>query len=188
MIGMNGRPRGVASGERGERAGFGLLEILVAVTIFVVALGALTSSLVTSTSLVHGNRANALALDAAQSALARLRATEFSEVFVRYNADASDDPDSESPGPGFAVAGLEAVDGDPDGLPGRIEFPGDGVQLLENVVDTGLGMPRDLDGDGDQSGASDPMGYTILPVRIVVDWQGQGGVQHLEFVTALHGL
>lgn len=188
MIGRRGRLGRSRRRRYVARAGFGLLEVLVAVSVFVVAIGALTTSLVTSTSLVHGNRESAVALDAVQSVMARLRTTPFDEVFARYNADPTDDPDSESPGRGFAVDGLTAAPGDADGLPGRIDFPGNGFQLLENVVDRGLGMPRDLDGDGAEDGADHATDYRILPVRIVVDWSGQGGVQHLEFVTALSGL
>jgi len=170
------------------RAGFGLLELLVAISVFVVAVGALTTSLVTSTSLVHGNRENAIAIDAAQSAIARLRTVPFDEVFARYNDDPSDDPAGTCPGSDFAVPGLSARRGDADGLPGRIEFPGDGSQLREDDADRSLGLPRDLNGDGAVDASDHASDYRILPVRVVIDWTGQAGRRHVRVVTALSGL
>ena len=184
---MRGRHHRGAGGTR-ARAGFGLLELTVAVSVFVVAAGALTTSLVTSTSLVHGNHENAIAIDAVQSAVARLRTVPFAEVFARYNDDVSDDPGGLSPGSGFAVAGLSARPGDADGLPGRIEFPGDGKQLREDGADRGLGLPRDLNGDGDVDADDHASDYHVLPIRIVIDWSGQVGEGHVQVVTALSGI
>jgi len=186
-------PRPASSGNATRArsaAGFGLLEILIAVAVFLVAFGALTSSLVASSRLVHGNRESTLALEAAQSAVARLRGVPFGEVFARFNADPSDDPGGfgTAPGSAFAVRGLDPRRGDEDGLCGELQFPGDGWSLREDELDRGLGMPRDLSGDAavDQDDHRD--GYTVLPVRVRVDWQGQGGRRRLEFVTTLSEL
>ena len=169
------------------RAGFGILEILVAVTVFLVAFGALTTSLVTSSRLVHGNRESTLALEAARSAIARLRGAPFAEVFARFNDDPGDDPEGygTAPGRSFAVRGLDPRRGDEDGLCGEILFPGDALTLREDVEDAGLGMPRDLDGDGavDEEDHADE--YLVLPVRVRVDWRGSSGPRRLELVTTL---
>jgi len=57
--------------------------------------------------------------------------------------------------------------------------------VCEDTVDADLGMPRDLNGDSvvdDQNHADD---YIILPVRVVIRWQGMFGERSLRVVTML---
>jgi hypothetical protein len=92
-------------------------------------------------------------------------------------------------GAGFEVAGLDPRDGDADGLCGRIEFPtldvGAGPELREDVGDPGLGMPRDLDGDGVWPEAGPIADYVVLPVRVVVEWRGVSGDRQVRLETML---
>jgi hypothetical protein len=60
-----------------------------------------------------------------------------------------------------------------------------GTELREDVVDTDLGLPRDLNGDGAIDGADHSADYRILPVRVTVSWTGQNGVRSMDFVTVL---
>jgi type II secretory pathway pseudopilin PulG len=168
--------------------GFTLVEILISVTVFVLVAGAVVTTVVASNALNHTNRETVLAAQAAESLLEELKATDFAEVFARYNATAADDPAAGvSPGSTFTAAGLSARANDADGLVGSIEFPGDGVQLIEDVKDVELGMPRDLDRDGAVDALDHAADYVILPVRVVLEWRGANGNRSLELVTVLTG-
>jgi hypothetical protein len=109
-----------------------------------------------------------------------LHGAPFPTIFVRYNSVTSDDPvGTTSPGANFAVRGLQAAPGDPDGFPGEIIFPtalvGTQLQLRENLPFTALGMPRDLDLKNGVDAANHAGDYKILPVRIRVRWSGANG-------------
>lgn len=115
-----------------------------------------------------------------------LQGEVFREAFVRYNAIPDDDPaGGDSPGDSFAVAGLEPLPADPDGLPGEVIFPGDGVQLLEHVVDVELGMPRDLGGATGVDADDHASDYRALPVMVRVRWRGISGEQEIVLATTL---
>jgi prepilin-type N-terminal cleavage/methylation domain-containing protein len=175
-----GVPRG-----RGRRDGFSLLEVMISSTVFLIVAGAVVTTLVVSNALNMTGRETALASRGAQSILEELKATPFEEVFARYNVIPDDDPGGTSPGANFAVTGLTPGSDDADGFVGAIEFPGGGQELHEDGEDAELGLPRDLDGDGavdDQDHAAD---YRILPVRVVISWNGQNGARTFELVTVL---
>lgn len=152
-----------------------------------VALSGLTTLLVTSMSLERTNRESALALEAAQSTLEQIKGEVFSEAFVRFNRDTTDDPAlGSSPGAAFAVPGLNVRPNDPDGMVGEIIFPGDGFVIREDFVDRGLGMPRDLTGDGPWDNLDhDETDVIVLPVRVRIEWRGRSGDQVLDLVTTL---
>ncbi len=178
-----------SAGSSRGRAGFSMLELMVSLSVFVLVAGAVVTTLTASTALNSTNRETILATHAAESALETLKGTAFDQVFARYNATAADDPVGPDPSPGavFAVNGLSVQKDDGDGFAGEILFPGDGIQLLENVDDLELGMPRDLNGDGID--AADHAGnYRILPVRVVVQWRGRTGERRIELVTVLSEL
>lgn len=152
----------------------------------IVTVGAVTSALTSGYSLNRANRERSKALGIAEGVLERLRSETFEEAFARYNATAADDPlGGSSPGAGFAVEGLQALDGDADGLAGEIEFPGDGLQLREDVTDRELGMPRDLSGDGAEDALDHAGDYVVLPVRVSIIWTGAGGDKRVDLVTTL---
>jgi hypothetical protein len=89
----------------------------------------------------------------------------------------------------FDVTGLIPVSGAPAGKPGQICFPGSTQAspntLLENVTDTNLGMPRDLNGDGVIDGNNHAADYKILPVTVRVQWQSKNGPQIYQLHTIL---
>jgi hypothetical protein len=158
---------------------------MVAVVILAVGLGAGVHAILEALSLNQEARERSAALEAAQSVYEELRSTPFDEVFPRYNRAAGDNPVAgPSPGGGFAVPGLSAAPGDPDGLPGEIFFPGNGILLDENFVDSDLGMPRDLDGSGVLGTLA--TGYQVLPLRIRVRWSGAHGVQEIDLASILN--
>jgi len=168
------------------RAGFSLLEVLISATVFVLVAGAVVTTLVISNALNTTNRETMLASQAAQSALEALKGVPFDQVFARYNATSADDPAGvDSPGNVFEVRELDPLADDADDMAGTIEFPGDGVQLREDGDDRDLGLPRDLDGDGNTDAANHAANYRILPVRAIVEWHGKTGDRRLELVTVL---
>jgi type II secretory pathway pseudopilin PulG len=175
------------------KAGFSLVELTIVVSVLLFALLAMSRSLGESMQLNEVNRENGLANDAAREMVEVLDGVEnFDQVFFLYNADPEDDPGmpGSAPGAGFAVQGLDPVEGDPDGLVGEIFFPtatdpAGRLELHENVDDPGLGMPRDLDGDGDADATDVSATYRLLPVRVRLRWQGASGERALEVRTLI---
>ena len=181
----------IRHGVRKRRAGLSLLDALVAITILAVAVGGLGASVIASMQLSRVNEEKAIAVDAAHAMVEQLHTTEFSEIFATFNAAGADDPDGANTAPGddFAVVGLRVQDGDADGMTGQIEFPtivdGSGKLVLrEDLVDPGLGMPRDLNGDGVIDSQDHSGDYVLLPARVRLMWRGPGGNQ-TTFVEAL---
>lgn len=166
-----------------SRSGFSLIEIAVVMTLLVIAIGGLSSAVVSSVRLSRTNEETAIANDAARQMIAEMRNVGFSTIFVSFNTNAADDPGlaGSAPGPNFPVPGLSPQADDPDGMVGEIEFPegnlGLGVALDETRngnLDALLGLPRDLNGDGD---ADDLVqnDYIALPVTVRVRWTGSAG-------------
>lgn len=154
-----------------------LVEVMIAFALVVVALSGLSRAIVASSVTTQADSTVLEASAAARQAIEVLEAADFAGVFALYN------------GTGLAVEGLTAAPGDADGLPLRIVFPTapGGAQVREDVAMPQLGMPRDLNGDGDDDDVYNAVNYQILPVLIEVDWIGPAGVSHLEFKTILGG-
>ena len=169
------------------RAGWSLLELVIALSVMLVAFGGVTAAALRASSQKQEASQALIATDQALEIVSELQSVPLDEVFARYNADPLDDPKGEGTAPGaeFRVLGLQGAEGHADGL-GRIEFPGNGPLLLESVKDPGLGMPRDLNGDGDAEDAT--LDYTVLPVRVRVTWRGPSGPREITMVTILYEL
>ncbi|HKX46296.1 MAG TPA: hypothetical protein VJP77_06305 [Planctomycetota bacterium] len=177
-------------GVRGARsaAGFSVIELAIVTTILAVALLGLSRSMLGSMTLTGVNRESAVARDGAREAVERLQGVEdFETVFARFNADLADDPAlGASPGPAFAVAGLDPVEGDPDGLVGEIVFPAtEAGELREDLVLPELALPRDLNADGLVDTDDHAADYRLLPVLVRLRWEGRSGVRELEVRTLL---
>lgn len=176
---------------RRARAGFSLVEVSVATCVMVVALSALVSSLVASSGMHRVSSETAIAQRAAVQLLEQMQGAPFEQIYRAYNASAADDGGLTiaPPGANFAVAGLDALPGDADGMCGEVQFPDVDVagvpQLREDAVDGDLGMPRDVDLDGVVDVADHSTDYVLLPVRILVRWRGVSGVRELELESVL---
>lgn len=169
-----------------RRGGFSLLEVVVAMSVFIIGSGAILTTLVVGRSLRESTRETALAAEAAQRAIELLGGAQFSEIFARFNANPADDPGGAgtAEGSGFAVPGLAAQEGDADGLAGEIFFPGDGTILREDWNDAPMGMPRDLSQDGVIDALNHAFDYRNLTVRVRVAWRGSSGDREIDIYTS----
>jgi len=179
--------RGRPEGARRASAGFTFVELAIGMTVFLVALGGLMASILSSRELARSSDETGRAFEAARQQLERLHNealddASFGELFRRYNDTAADDGGVTNPvGAHFDVPGLNVRVGDADGRCGRIEFPqapGDPPTMLrENIQEPSFGLPRDLNANGASTDATDLSGgaYVLLPVRIHVEWRGVSG-------------
>lgn len=193
-------------------AGLTVVEIVVALSVMVVAVSIFCQMLVSTARMRSMNHESLLAADGARVALERLRNEPFLNVWRLFNEQPSDDPGGASSGPGnrFAVEGLDPVEGAPSGMVGRYYFPtlavqgtggstsggkvanlgGGGVatttyKLREDLTDATLGMPRDLNGDNKIDDKDHALDYLILPVRVEIEWQSKTGVRRFSILTQL---
>ena len=67
-------------------------------------------------------------------------------------------------------------------------LPSDGGPLREDVEDAELSLPRDLNGDAKIDALDHASDYIVLPVRVVVEWNGYAGPRRLEMFTMLADL
>jgi len=149
----------------------------VAALLLLVAVSGLAGSMLAANDLARTNEESLLADAAARRVADELERVPFSEVWASYNADPADDPGvaGSAPGPDFAVEGLRASPEDPDGAVGRILFPESAGALREDLDLPRLGLPRDLNGDGEIDGDDRGGDYRLLPVTVRVEWRGVSG-------------
>ncbi len=160
-----------------QGGGFALIELVLAVSFMAIAFTGISTSLASSLSLRESNADKARAIRAALSLSDSLKDEDFSTLFARYNANDLDDPNGvgTAPGPFFAVDGLVPRPDDEDTFVGSISFPGNGIQLREDMASRNLGMPRDLSADGLVDTLDHALDYEVLPVIITIEWVGARG-------------
>ena len=151
--------------------GFSLVELMVGMSVLTISVGAIASTLVATTGLNATTDEVERGHNAAVSVLEEIRSQEFSEVFQTYN------------GTSYSIAGMSPWPG--ESAVGTIIFPGDGTELREDVVDRGLGMPRDLNGDNVIDSLDHSSDYIVLPVRVRVRWSGRAGQLEQNIVSVL---
>jgi hypothetical protein len=186
----------IQSGTRGSlrrsrRAGLTLIEIAVGCVILITGVLSFAQAMIMVERGQQHTREVGRATQAARQVMEAIQAQAFAEAFRYYNGNPGDDPGGAgtAPGKNFSVPGLSARANDPDGFVGEVIFPTPAGQpgvLRENTVDTKLGMPRDLNGDGLINNLADySTTYTILPVRVRVEWVGASGPGAVELRTLL---
>lgn len=172
---------------RRARAGLTLVELMVSMSISLIAMAMFSSALIATSRMGADKRLTSIAAGAARNAIEHMRSQAHAERFARFNADPTDDPDGAGSAPGchFAVEGLSARADDGDGFVGEIVMPTLAGELREDAVDGRLGLPRDLDGDSLVDKLDHAADYVILPVTVRVEWQGVGGPRRLEMHSML---
>ena len=138
---------------RGRRAGFSLVEVLLASSVLVVTLGGVMALLVSSTRLEQSNWEMAEAHNAARSLSEVLQAMDPDEVFALFNDDPKDDPDGEGTAPGVELF-----------FPSQ-SLSGSDIDLMTGTIEFPEGAPKGPAEDGDDLQA-------IYPVTVVVRWPG----------------
>lgn len=168
-----------ARGPRDARAGFTMLEVSLALTILVVALVATSASNMRLHRLQRVNRERNVAHNAAQS---------ISETVQAIARDGVSDPagwanhltaalaNGGQLGNRFDVPELVPVEGAPS--VGTIQVITDET-TTDASLGLQLGLPRDLNGDGDATDAAAGTGARLLPVVVRLRWRSQAGVQTL---------
>ena len=199
---------GLPSGRRGTT----LIEIMVVLSVMLVAVSIFYQMVLSTKRLRTVNHENAVAFGAARSIVERMRNEDFADVYRIYNADPSDDPGAPGSAPGnrFPVEGLPPLSSAADGMVGEVMFPSVAVktkpaggspgvvgfgalqaqaipewQLREDFADAELGMPRDLNGDSIIDDLDHGDDYLILPVRVRLEWEGVFGSRSVELYTML---
>jgi hypothetical protein len=168
-----------------------LIEIAVGCVVLVTGVLSFAQAMISLEKAQQHTREVGRATQAARQVLEAIQAQAFAEAFRYYNGTPADDPGGAgtAPGKNFSVPGLSARADDPDGFVGEVIFPtpeGQPGVLRENTTDSKLGMPRDLNGDGLINNLADySTTYTILPVRVRVQWAGASGPGVVELRTLL---
>jgi type II secretory pathway pseudopilin PulG len=176
---------------RRTRAGFTFVELTIGMVILLVALLIFSSSVSGVAKQRAVNRETSLAITAARNMLETLRSEDFTQVYVRYNPDPSDDPGGAGSAPGnhFVVAGLNDAPDTVGGFDGEVVFPSLEVagdwQLREDLDLRALGLPRDLSGDSVIDDQDHSASYFILPVQIRVRWKGPNGTREYDMTTQI---
>lgn len=167
-----------------------MVEVMVVFVVLTVAMAMFTSTMASTARQRMTKRESAIAAEAGRRMLEVMRAGIHAQTFARYNESPADDPGGAGTAPGkdFAVTGLAPADDDPDGFVGEIVFSSPGPVLREDVELLDLGMPRDLDADGEIDAEDHSGDYEVLPVMVRLRWQSGSGPRELEMFTLLADL
>lgn len=171
---------------RRPRAGFSLMEISLAIAVVVIALLAMSASTLRTHSLRRQNRERAVAQNAVRMLAESVQA--ISDRLMREDPDGWATGMVEALAPGgelgdeFPVVELTRLAGEP--AVGTIQTVTD-----ETVSDAELGiemgMPRDLNGDGDADDGDVSADARMLAVIVTTRWRGVSGentVQHPFYI------
>jgi type II secretory pathway pseudopilin PulG len=162
---------------RTEQAGFTMAETALAMTVLLVALISASAATLRTHALQRENREKVVAHNALRTQAEQLHAT------ATRLAEQTEDLDTWV---GQVQAQLSDTFDVPELLP-ALEGEAVGSILLitdETLTDEDLGidigMPRDLNGDGDALDADVSTSARVLPVIVRVDWLGGRGIRRLD--------
>lgn len=161
-----------------SRAGFTLLEVMLACVLMAVAVLGLMALIPSTTALTETTQESNLALNASLQVAEAVRQyadAHFAYVWRAYNSDPSDDPSGAGTAPGatFSIDGLVNASGTSD--VGTLTFFIDETETSAEAVKAGL--PKDLNRDGDDTDVDVSGSFTLLPYRISVQFQDHNGLQ-----------
>jgi prepilin-type N-terminal cleavage/methylation domain-containing protein len=162
---------------RSSRAGFSLVEMVIALGIIAIALTGMISVIHYSSRSNYNSRERMLALRAAERKIEEMGSHPFKQIFQEYYVDRAVRKLDIIEVPGLKpVKGATSV--------GVVRFPVDaGGKLLEDLtgklMDPVGNKPSadiDIDGDGAINVGVDKSGdYELLPVSIELSWNGTMG-------------
>lgn len=171
-----------------HRAGFGLVDICVALVVLSTALGMLVAAIFSGIRLARTDEETAQACQALRTALTRLGSLDPRQAFAILNDEASDDVQGQTAAQYLFV--VEELLTDRQGQPVTIQvtLPVDADQpgvLREDLELPALGLPRDLDGDGEIDGSNHAADAILLPLMLHLEWVGSSGPQSVQLATIL---
>jgi|RhiMethySRZTD1v2_1073278.scaffolds.fasta_scaffold449088_2 prepilin-type N-terminal cleavage/methylation domain-containing protein len=157
-----------------SREASSLIEVMVVLAILSIAGAMFTQTMTVSRRLDPVGAQTSIAAEGARTQLEKMHNHPFRDVFRLYNDDPSDDPGGPGTAPGdrFQVEGLDPVSR--EGFVGQVLFATVDHQVRENVADTDLCLPRDLNGDGAIDGLDHSADCIILPFRVRLTWKSTG--------------
>lgn len=166
-----------------------MFELMLGMTLLVVGVLGYLRVAGEATTTGQMTAEHGVAMEAARQQLERLKCVPLADLVALYDADGANDPGGANTAPGarFQVAGLPGWRDDADGWQGSIDLPLVAGALREDVVDPGLGMPRDLNMDGAIDAADHSADCRLVPVRVRVQWDGVRGAARIELRTFLGG-
>jgi type II secretory pathway pseudopilin PulG len=174
--------KALGSGGRRARRGFTMVELAIAMSMLMIGLVSAASATMRMQHLRKQNRERVVAQNALRSMGERIHAQAY--------RDSLDHPDTwaqnvlDAFGPGGTLKGVFDVEflsppSEDQEFPGTIQ-----VIVDETTTDTALGMdlgmPRDLNGDGDAADLDVSADACILPVVLRIEWKGQQGLQEIS--------
>ena len=180
----------------GPRRGVSLIELMISIGVLVLGLLGIVSVIAQTTRLNAVDRETLAARRSAERMIESMISFHWKDLFKHYTANANDaytnaaNVSAVAHGPDFEVekndAGLQVLaprPGDPDGKCGKILFPSVGTELRELGSGAFLetGQDLDLNGNGVIDGGDVSSRYALLPVKIVIEWQGVHGPRSLTF-------
>lgn len=153
-------------------AGFTLVEAAVSLTILAVALLTLWGTMISGGRTIAAAQERKLALTTAQGKLEELKSRSLDHLISIYGPKGSEGDTFLAP----------RIDDDADHAVGQIIFYTDETDTKNGA---GMGFPMDLNGDGDAVDRDVSSGFSLLPVRIRVTWQGALGTQFVDVTSLL---
>lgn len=157
-----------------SRAGFTLLEVMLACILMAVAVLGLMALIPTTAQMTETTEEGNLSMQACHQmseAIRQYADKDFAYVWRVYNSVSSDDPNGigTAPGAAFSIEGLLNATGTSD--VGSITFYTDETAVVDEV-----GLPKDLNGDGDANDTDVSGDFELLPYRMSVSWKDQRGL------------
>jgi hypothetical protein len=148
-----------------------LIEVMIAMCVLTVGIMGAMSALMSISTLETANHDDLIAINIARQKLSEIEAQPFDTLFFFYGPNGSQST--------FPVSPLG------DGV-GMIVFPTNAAgNLDETITDVSMGMPADLDGDGNASNTNVSTTYKLLPMRITIMWNRSVGIRTLNLNTML---
>lgn len=172
----------------GARAGYGLVDLCIALVVLSASLGVLVGAIFSGMRLARTDEETAVASQVLRTALARIGTLTPREAFAVLNAEPADDLQGESAQSYLAVRELVLTDRQGQAVTVQVTLPVSDDQpgvLREDLELPALGMPRDLDGDGTIDGADHADDALLLPLLLRLEWEGSSGPQSLQMATVL---
>ncbi|MED6334896.1 MAG: hypothetical protein VYE81_05805 [Planctomycetota bacterium] len=153
-----------------------MMELSLAVTVLMVALLAMSASTLHTHALRRQNRERALAQNAVRMISEEIQAFSARTLTEHAGQWSEDLVGAFEPGGAFGatfdVTGLSTADGQT--AVGSVQVVTDEA-LTDAQLGFELGMPRDLDGDGQATNGDVTTGARILPVIVRTRWKGVSG-------------